>query len=345
MSHFLNTKKALSQVASIYAESIIHSIQQEYPNQMQHMMTDPDDRPTPREAHPAFYGCFDWHSSVEMHWVLIRLLRLTPEAFDTVKAMNVLNAHLTTDALSQEAAYLRSRPRFERPYGWGWYLTFIHELTLSEDEAAAQWLQAARPLADVITEGFLAWLPKATYPIRVGMHSNSAYGLARSVPWARYLAKQGDPSLLNAIKQTAIQWYGADRDYPAHYEPSGSDFLSPALTEVDLMSLILERDEFLNWLDAFLPNLSSGKPTSLFQPAFVSDSSDGQLAHLHGLNLYRAFVWRRLCELLPVEDPRRQYLEAGIKAHVEASMSAVTGSDYMVEHWLAAFAMLYLSGG
>lgn len=345
MTHFKNSQTALTQVASSFADTIIRVVQQEYPNQMQHTMTGPDDRPTPREAHPAFYGCFDWHSSVEMHWVLIRLLRLVPEAFDKTKAMTVLNAHLTEEALSQEAAYLRSRPRFERPYGWGWYLTFIHELTLSEDESTAQWLKAARPLADVITEGFLSWLPKATYPIRVGMHSNSAYGLARSVPWARYLAAQGDPRLLTAITQTAIQWYGADQNYPAHYEPSGSDFLSPALTEVDLMSLVLERGEFLNWLDTFLPNLSSGEPNSLFQPAFVSDASDGQMAHLHGLNLYRAFVWQRLYELLPAEDPRRQYLEAGIEAHAKASMNAVTGSDYMVEHWLAAFAMLYLSGG
>jgi hypothetical protein len=139
VNHFIDTQTALSQVASTYAESIIHSIQQEYPNQMQHMMTGPDDRPTPREVHPAFYGCFDWHSSVEMHWVLIHLLRLVPDAFDTTKAMNVLNAHLTENALAQEAAYLRSHPRFERPYGWGWTLTFIHELTLWEDEAATRW--------------------------------------------------------------------------------------------------------------------------------------------------------------------------------------------------------------
>lgn len=334
----------LSQVASIYAESIIASIQQEYPNQMQHMMVGPEDRPTPREAHPAFYGCFDWHSSVEMHWVLIRLLRLVPDAIDTTKTMTVLNSHLTEAALSQEAAYLRSRPRFERPYGWGWYLTFIHELTLWEDETATRWLAATRPLADVITESFLTWLPKATYPIRVGMHSNSAFGLARSVPWARYLSSKGDDRLLNAITQASIQWYGEDQDYPAHYEPSGTDFLSPALTEVDLMSLVLTTDEFLGWLKAFLPNLTLGEPISLFQPAFVSDASDGQLAHLHGLNLYRAFVWRHLYNLLPANDPRKRHLEAGIEAHTQASMGAVTGSDYMVEHWLAAYAMLYLSG-
>ena len=336
---------ALEQVAATYAKSILHSIQQEYPNQMQHMMTGPDDRPTPREAHPAFYGCFDWHSSVELHWVLIRLLRLVPHAFDTTETMKVLNAHLTPETLAKEAAYMRARPRFERPYGWGWALTFVHELTLWEDEAAQSWLEAARPLADVITEGFLEWLPKATYPIRIGMHSNSAFGLARSVPWARYLAKQGDSRLLTAITKAAIQWYGADRDYPAHYEPSGTDFLSPALTEIDLMSLVLEREEFLTWIDAFLPQLASGEPKSLFEPAFVSDASDGQLAHLHGLNIYRAFVWQHLNEILPMDDARRPHLEAGSRVHAQASMGAVTGSDYMVEHWLACYAMLYLSGG
>jgi len=345
MTNPQNSKSSLEQVASVYAESIIASIQQEYPNQMQHMMTRPDDRPTPREAHPAFYGCFDWHSSVEMHWALIRLLRLIPQAIDKSKAMTVLDSHLTESSLKQETAYLRSRPRFERPYGWGWALTLVHELTLWEDEPAIRWSEAMRPLADVITSSFLAWLPKATYPIRVGMHSNSAFGLARSVPWAQVLARQGDDRLSTAITQAATRWYGADWDYPAHYEPSGSDFLSPALTEVDLMSLVLERDEFLKWLDAFMPGLSSSEPKSLFEPAFVSDASDGQLAHLHGLNLYRAFVWKQLHAILPANDPRRPHLEAGIVVHTQASMDAATGSDYMVEHWLAAFAILYLSGG
>ena len=165
------------------------------------------------------------------------------------------------------------------------------------------------------------------------------------MPWARTLAERGDDRLWNAITQAARRLFEPDRAYPAHLEPGGSDFLSPALTEVDLMSLVLERENFLVWLDAFLPGLSSGNPGSLFQPAFVSDASDGQLAHLHGLNLYRAFVWKHLNAILPDDDERRAHLETGIEAHAQASMGAVTGSDYMVEHWLACYAMLYLSGG
>jgi hypothetical protein len=342
---FQDTKTTLSRVAAAYTEAIIRSVRQEYPNSMGHVITGPDDRPTPREIHPAFYGCFDWHSSVEMHWALIRLLRLVPEQMDRYSAQAVLDEHLTESALAQETKYLLARRSFERPYGWGWALTLVHELTLWEDARARLWLSRIRPLADVITGLFLEWLPKVTYPVRVGMHSNSAFGLARSVPWARYLSTHGDDRLVTAVTQTAVKWYGNDRDYPAHYEPSGSDFLSPALTEVDLMSAILEDEPFLQWLDAFLPGLSSGEPKSLFEPAHVSDARDGQLAHLHGLNLYRAFVMRILKDKLPPDDKRQSFLQAGIEAHTNASLNAVTGSDYMVEHWLAAYAMLYLSGG
>lgn len=335
----------LRQVASAYAATIIHAVQQEYPNSMQHVIKSPDDRPTPRELHPAFYGCFDWHSSVEMHWALIRLLRLVPEHLDQSGAVAVLENHLTGSALLQETKYLLSRRSFERPYGWGWALTLAHELTVWEQELAGKWLKDLRPLADSITQLYLEWIPKATYPVRVGMHSNSAFGLARSVPWATYLSKDGDEQLLTAITQTAIRWYGEDQDYPARYEPSGSDFLSPTLAEVELMSAILDQDTFLKWLDAFLPELSSGGPKTLFEPAYVSDARDGQLAHLHGLNLYRAFVWKLLRDKLSPDDPRREFLQTGIKSHADASMSAVTGSDYMLEHWLAAYAILYLSGG
>ena len=341
---FQDAKINLGHVASVYVPAITRAVQQEYPNQMQHLITGPNDRPTPRELHPAFYGCFDWHSSVEMHWALIRLLRLVPEKFDQTATLAVLDAHFTEPALLQETNYMLARRSFERPYGWGWALTLAHELTVWEHELAGKWLIALRPLAETITELILEWIPKATYPIRVGMHSNSAFSLARSVPWARYRAKQGDDRLLMIIKQIAIRWYGDDQNYPAHYEPSGSDFLSPALTEVELMNLVLDRDAFLRWLERFLPGLSEAYPRSLFEPAYVSDATDGQLAHLHGMNLYRAFVWKLLSEILPSVDKRRVYMEAAANAHAQASMDAVIGSDYMVEHWLACYALLYLSG-
>lgn len=236
-----------------------------------------------------------------------------------------------------------ARRSFERPYGWGWALTLAHELTLWEHDLAEKWLANFRPLAEAITGLFLEWLPKATYPVRVGMHSNSAFSLARSVPWAGYLADQGDRRFLESITETAIRWYGSDRNYPAGYEPGGSDFLSPALAEAELMSRLLRPEGFIRWLDAFLPGLESGSPISLFEPAHVSDASDGQLAHLHGLNLYRAFVWKQMCGKLPPEDKRRPIMQAGMEAHAQASLSAVVGSDYMVEHWLAAYAVLFLS--
>ena len=292
---FHDAKINLGQVAPVYAPAILRSVQQEYPNQMQHVITGPADRPTPHELH-------------------------------------------------QETKYLLTRRSFERPYGWGWALTLAHELTLWEHKLAGKWLIALQPLAETITELILEWIPKVPYPIRVGMHGNSAFGLARSVPWAQYRAKQGDERLLTNIRQIAIKWYGEDQDYPAHYEPSGSDFLSPALTEVELMNLVLDREAFLKWLERFLPGLAEAHPRSLFEPAHVPDSSDGQLAHLHGLNLYRAFMWRQLNEILPSGDKRRAYMETAANAHAQASLGAVSGSDYMVEHWLACYAMLYLSG-
>lgn len=341
---FQDENISLGRVAAVYAPAILRAVQQEYPNQMQHVITGPEDRPTPRELHPAFYGCFDWHSSVHMHWSLIRLLRLAPEAFDRDAVIAVLDAHFTEAALSQETRYLLARRSFERPYGWGWALTLAHELTLLEHARAGSWLTAMQPLAGAITELLLEWLPKVLYPIRVGMHGNSAFGLARSVPWARYRAEQGDDRLLTIITQTAIRWYGNDQNYPAGYEPGSTDFLSPALTEVELLDLVLDRETFLSWLERFLPELSERKPRSLFEPVHVSDPADGQLAHLHGLNLYRAFVWKHLSEILPPNDPRKAGIRAAAEVHARASLDAVVGSDYMVEHWLASYAILYLSG-
>ncbi len=334
---------SLVRVAARYAARILEGVQREYPNALQHVMTGPEDVPTPRSLHPAFYGCFDWHSAVLMHWALVRLLRLAPRSFDPQPAVAVLEAHLTRDNLTREADYFQIRPGFERPYGWGWALTLAAELDAWSDARAGVWRSAVQPLADTLTELYMRWLSTATYPVRIGLHANSAFGLARALPWAQVLAGQGDGRLSTAIAQTARRWYGQDRDYPAHLEPGGSDFLSPALSEVELMLGILQPTEFRAWLAQFLPGLDRGEPATLFTPALVSDARDGQTAHLHGLNLYRAYVLRRLSGALPPDDPRRAILAAGAERHARAGLDVVTGSDYMVEHWVAGYAVLYLS--
>jgi len=327
---------ALAAVAAGYARTILGAIQQEYPNHLRHAMRDADDRPTPREVHPAFYGCLDWHSAVEMHWALVRLLRLVPEALPATEVREVLDQHLTDGALRTEAAYFDERPGFERPYGWGWALTLAAEIDSWDDPDARRWSAAVAPLAARIGALYRDWLPQATYPSRDGAHSNSAFGLTRALAYADARADGGDPELRDALAAAARRWFGSDRDYPAGWEPGGNDFLSPAMTEAELMAAVLEPAEFSDWFDGFLPVL----PDSLLTPALVSDPTDGQMAHLHGLNLYRAHAMSRLADRLG--GPRREVLLAAAAAHAAASLPVVSGSDYMVEHWLAAYAVLLL---
>jgi hypothetical protein len=337
--------RSLREISDRYAATVVGAVCREYPNDLRHPMTGPDDRPTPREIHPAFYGCFDWHSSVEMHWALVRLLRLAPDATGSADIRAVLNDHLTAEALTKEAAYFRDHPGFKRPYGWGWTLMLAHELSTWDDADAARWSVNLRPHSDTIADLFAGWLPRATYPSREGVHGNSAFGVARSVPFARARAAAGDGVLLAAIDDTARRWFGDDADYPAGWEPGGADFLSPALAEAELMSELLEPAVFTGWLDRFLPGLADGRPAALFEPAVVSDPTDGQIAHLYGLNLYRAFAWQRLAGTLPAGDGRGPLMREAARRHADAALPAVCGGDYMVEHWLACYAVLLLTCG
>lgn len=333
---------ALRTVAANYAVTIIRAIQQEYPNHPRHEMSGPDDCPTPRAIHPAFYGCYDWHSAVEMHWALARLIRLAPEHVPVEDARRALARHLTADALTREADYLRAHPGYERPYGWGWVLALTDELANWDEDQARAWAAALAGLSDTIAAGFIRWLPRATYPDRTGMHTNSAFALTRSLPFARARAAGGDPALADAITAAARRWFADDADCPAEWEPSGADFLSPALTEAVLMSEVLDPAGFVRWFDRFLPALDAHRPVSLHTPAIVADPTDGQGAHLHGLNLYRAHAWTLLADRLPESDPRGPWMRAAAARHAEASLPAVSGSDYMLEHWLAAYAVLLL---
>jgi hypothetical protein len=310
------------------------------------METGPEPIARPRERHPAFYGSYDWHSCVEMHWVLVRLLRAVPELVPVAQIRSVLDAHLTEDALATEARWFADPDRrtAERPYGWGWALTLAAELGAWSDPHAARWAGNLAPLSGVLVDRFLEWLPLLTYPVRSGVHDNTAFGLSLALRYARLAAGGGDARLLAAIREAAGRWYAADARYPAGWEPSGSDFLSAALTEAELMAALIEGGSFPAWLEGFLPGLADREPAALFTPAVVSDDSDGQIAHLHGLNLSRAWCFRRLAEALPHADPRVPVLEAAAREHAGAALAHATGSHYAVEHWLVAYAVLVLDG-
>jgi hypothetical protein len=321
----------LEPVAASYAATIIAAIQQEYPNEIRHRMDHADDRPAPHEIHPAFYGCYDWHSAVEMHWALVRLIRHYPEHVPPA-GRDVLDAHLSADALAVEAAYFETRPRFDRPYGWGWLFTLATETAEWDDPQAQRWTENLAPLTTVLSAGLQRWLEIADHPLRNGAHTNSAFSLARAWRWSEH-----DPALRAAVVDAATRWFADDHDYPARWEPSGADFLSPTLTEIELMSMVLDPPDFARWYAGFLPEI----PESLLTPVRVTDSSDGQIAHLHGLNLFRAHGLRTLSAALGGRDD----LDRAAEAHVAASIDRVSGDDYMVEHWLAAFAVLALTGG
>ncbi|MGI5232570.1 DUF2891 domain-containing protein [Actinoallomurus sp. CA-142502] len=335
----------LAGYASDFAEVALANIVREYPHVMLHTMSGPEDRPRPRDVNPAFYGSFDWHSCVEMHWLLIRLLRTASEQVPGQRIRAALDRHLAAEPLAAEAAYMGDPDRgiYQRPYGWGWTLWLIHETATWDDPDARRWTTDLTPLADVLTQNYLRWLPKATYPVRYGVHSNTAFGLSRALPYARHRARHGDGTLLTAITEKAHHWYGGDRDYPAQWEPAGVDFLSPALVEAELMTHLLPRDRFADWLDGFLPRIADRQPANLFTPATVSDSTDGYIAHLHGLNLSRAWCWRRLAETLGDADPRTPAMLQAAQHHADAALTHATGSHYAVEHWLACYAVLLLT--
>lgn len=319
----------------------IENILREYPHMPWIIANGPEDYRLHRESHPTFFGSFDWHSCVEMYWVAIRLMRLFPGLALENEARETIGSLLTPENIETEAAFFENPAHgsFERPYGWGWLLSLWHELHVWDDPDAVEWHATLAPLAEVLMDGFETWLPKMTYPQRIGMHSNTAFGLVRS--WDSM--EMHRPELLALVREKATTWFGEDRDYPANYEPSGADFLSAALCEAVLMSRVLPASAFPEWLQGFLPGIEWSQPAALFTPAIVTDASDGQIAHLHGLNLSRAWGFLETAIALGEDDARRPPLEVAIWDHAAASLNQVEGSHYNVEHWLAAYATLLLS--
>ena len=313
----------------------VANIGREYPNAPAHLILSADDRRTPRELHPAFFGSWDWHSSVHQHWLLARLLRLG-HAGDTARA--ALDASLTPEHLAIEAAYLRERPTFERTYGWAWLLKLAGELLGWDDPDARRWSDGMVPVVAAVRSNWIAHLPRAGYPIRAGTHANSAFGLGMALDHARLA---GDAALAAAVLASARSWFATDVAYPAHLEPGGDDFLSGALVEALLMARLLERGAFGSWLTAFLPSLSQERPTSIFEPATVADRSDPKTVHLDGLNLSRAWCWRAIARAL--DDARAAVCLRAAERHLAASLPNLFSGEFAGEHWLASFALLALT--
>ena len=327
----------ITELAARYAEVAIRNIGTEFPHATQAVVRGPDEPSRPSALHPAFHGAYDWHSCVHMHWLLVRLLTDLPGAVDATAIRDTLDGTLTVDAVEAEAAHLRANPSFERPYGWAWAYALGAACDRCPDPAARAWSAALGALVDAVEELAVGWLDRAVAPVRHGVHANTAFALSVLHENAGLL---GRDHLRSAIERQAMAWFAGDRAYPAGWEPSGQDFLSPALCEADLMRRVLPAEEFPGWLEAFLPGLAD---PSMFTPAEVRDAADGHQAHLYGLNLSRAWQFRLLAGALPAGDPRAGALREAAERHLAASLPYVTGNGFASDHWLATYAFLALT--
>jgi hypothetical protein len=327
-------------LASQFARVALANIRQEYPNKLDHVMNDVADLCSPQQLHPVFYGSYDWHSSVHMHWLLTRLLRLFPELPEAGQIQQAFDTHFTKARIAIEIVYLQhpTSQSFERTYGWAWLLklqTELVELAITSSRAIA-WRDAMQPLASVFVERYLHFLPLAQFPIRAGTHANSAFGLLFALEHAELIQHH---VLRELIAAKAHGWFGPDQRYPAAYEPGGDDFLSGGLMEAAVMRRVLDGRDYIDWWQAFSP--PSEELQVWLLPVPVSDRGDPKLAHLDGLNLSRAWCWKMLAQELPAPLPAR--VDMAIDAHIAASLPHASAGDYVGTHWLASYATLALS--
>jgi hypothetical protein len=328
--------------AQSYAALALACIEREYPNAPAHVLLCARDAKTPKQLHPAFYGCFDWHSAVHAHWCLARLARVFPRAEFSARARSALARGLTAPKLAAENAYLSARGRegFERPYGLAWLLALAAELRMAGGAHSRAWSQALRPLERTAVKRVGSWLAKLSYPVRSGVHSQTAFSLGLMLDYARQARAE---QFRRMLESKAAAFYLRDADGPLRFEPSGEDFLSPCLAQADVMRRILRPTAFAVWLARFLPSIPDGgrrrSTAPWLQPAAVSDPSDGRLAHLAGLNLSRAWMLRAIAAALPANDGRIAAMQAAAEQHRLAGLRFVNAKHYAGSHWLASYAV------
>jgi hypothetical protein len=322
--------------AARFAKLALDCIHKEYPNKIAHSLNSDADVKPPRELTPAFYGCYDWHSCVHAHWLLVRLIHMFPQATFTPEARRAVAQSLTPGNIAQEVKYLNDAGRnsFERPYGLAWLLQLAAELKESSDPEARQWSATLRPLEQGVTDRISSWLRKLEHPIRTGEHSNTAFAMGLMLDYARIT---GNAEFGRLVESRARDYYLKDRNCPLAYEPSGEDFLSPCLAEADVVRRILSRSEFSEWLTGFLPRVD-------LEPTRVSDVADGKLYHLAGLNLSRAWMLEGIVSKLPPADARSQSLTALAGRLRQAGLDSIKSEHYEGGHWLGSFAVYLVSG-
>ena len=324
-----------------YARTALDNVRREYPNFIMHFVHSATEAQgcVPSALHPIFYGSYDWHSCVHMHWSLARLLNLDSEATHSRAIVSWFDRQFDEGKARREAAYFDrdGGAHWQRPYGWGWLLKLYAEIAVCGHPHAARWRVALTPLADRLSDAMFEHMQTAPAPVRHGVHSNTSFGMIHALQFARTV---GDDEFAALIAQTAHKWFSTDRNYALAYDFSGEDFLSPALTEALLMALVLPRDEFLPWFNAFLPEIAHGDFARL-EPARVTNEKDAKQVHNHGLNLSRAWCMRGLMQMLtPGDDPRWQRFGELSGDHLRAAEAAITGGDYVSTHWLISFALL-----
>lgn len=332
------------EAAQRFARLALACVHKEYPNKIMHSMNSDADVAPPRKLTPAFYGCYDWHSSVHGHWLLVRLARTFPNAGFTPEARAALQQSLTEANIAQEVVYLKAdgRSSFERPYGLAWLLELGLELRewentqTGKDPLPRELSANLRPLEQAAVERLKTWLPKLSHPVRIGEHDQTAFAMGLMIDYAR---NTDDHDFLNLLLTKARDFYAADTQCPLAYEPSGEDFLSPCLAEADVMRRVLPAGEFAKWLAQFLPQIPLDGAGAWLQPEKSTDPSDPKLGHIDGLNLSRAWMLEGIASVLPKTDPRLGALERSAAAHRSAGLAAVTGEHYEGGHWLGSFAV------
>lgn len=331
------------ELANRFARLALDCVQREYPNKIAHVLQSEEDARPPSELTPVFYGCYDWHSAVHGHWLLVRLLRLMPEADFAAEAEAALAANFTAERVAGEVEYFAGdgRASFERPYGLAWFLQLMTELREWDDPRAARWAETLAPLETVVADRYRTWLPNLAYPIRIGTHNQSAFGFALALDWAR---TTGDVELEQLIVSKTLEFHLEDVNCPLNYEPSGEDFLSPCLYEADLMRRVLPAPVFAGWLSDFLPGIPTDGSGDWLEPGVVLDASDGKLVHLDGVNLSRAWNLEAIAAALPERDERIASLLAAAEIHRETGVASVSDEHYEGGHWLGSFATYLVTG-